>query len=369
MPGNSPPEPDDPVKVAWPSGIEPRTWKYITRRTVHEFIDDGAIDAAGALTFFAVLSVFPAALAIVSLIGVIGDGEKIVNRLLSLLDQIAPGAVVDVLRQPLNDIAGTSTASFTLIVGVVAALWSASTYVSAFSRALNRIYEVDEGRPYWKRKPLQLVVTVLIVALVVVVAGIVALSGPVARAIGDALSIGDTALTVWDIGKWPLLAAAVVVIIALLYATTPNVQQPRFRWLSLGALVAIVLLGAASGGFAFYVSNFASYNQTFGTLAGVVIFLIWVFLINLALLLGAEFNTELERGRQLQAGIHSERQLQLPPRDTTASTTAQHTADVDEQHGALLRRGKSLPPRTDTVIPRTRRALANLWQKVTRRLR
>lgn len=359
------PEPDDITKATWPTQIRRRTWLYIARRTLHEFLDDGGIDAAGALTFFAVLSIFPGALAIVSLIGVIGDGRDIVDRLLTLLDAIAPTAVVDILRQPLSDVAATSTAGWTLALGIATALWSASLYVSAFSRAVNRIYEVEEGRPFWKRKPLQVAVTLLIVCLVLVVAAVVAVSGPVARAIGDALSIGDTALHVWNTARWPVLALAVLVIIAVLYAATPNVKQPRFRWLSLGALLAIILLAAASGGFAFYVSNFGSYNQTFGALGGVIVFLIWVFLINLALLLGAEFNTELERGRQLQAGIRAENELQLPVRDTTASDTARRTAAVDVEHGELLRTGSPLPARTDTLLPRTWRAIRATWRKLT----
>jgi len=360
----TPPPPDDAAKVSWPTQIRKQTWVYVLRRTMHEFGQDGGIDAAAGLTFFAVLSVFPAALAIVSLIGVIGDGPATVDRLLSLLDQVAPGAVTETLRRPLDDIATTSAANLTFVIGVLAALWSASAYVSAFGRAMNRIYEVDEGRPYWKRKPAQLAVTALLITLVLLSAAIVVVSGPILRTIGEALGIGNTAVTVWDTAKWPVLTAAVIVIVAVLYATTPNIQQPRFRWLSLGAVLAIVLLAAASAGFAFYVANFSTYNQTFGTLAGVIIFLIWVFLVNVSLLLGAEFNTELERGRQLQAGIPAETQLQLPPRDTTSSDLTRHTAHIDEQHGILLRHGKPLPARTDTVIARARKTMQSLWTRI-----
>ncbi|MFD1714382.1 YihY/virulence factor BrkB family protein [Amnibacterium flavum] len=361
-------EPDDPTKASWPTQIQGRTWKYLARRSLHGFVRNGALDAAGALTFFAVLSIFPAALAIVSLLGVIADGEAIVNRLLSLLDEVAPGPVVEVLRQPLDDIATTSSASLALAIGVLTGLWSASGYVSAFSRAMNRIYEVDEGRPYWKRKPLQLLLTVIIAGLVLVIAAIVTLSGPVARTLGRLMGIEGTPLAVWDVVKWPVLAAAALLIIALLYAATPNVRQPRFRWLSLGALVALLLLGGASAGFAFYVANFASYNQTFGALGGVIVFLIWIFLINLALLLGAEFNTELERGRQLQAGMRSESRLLLPARDTTASDTSSRTAAVDVRNGTLLRNGEEIPDRSDTLVPRTRRKLLDAWHRLKRRL-
>ncbi|MBG0738015.1 YihY/virulence factor BrkB family protein [Paeniglutamicibacter antarcticus] len=363
MPTNPPP-PDDAAKASWPTQIHKQTWVYLLRRTIHEFGQDGGIDAAAGLTFFAVLSVFPAALAIVSLIGVIGDGPATVDRLLSLLNQVAPEAVTEVLRQPLDDMATASTASLTFVIGVLAALWSASAFVSAFGRAMNRIYEVDEGRPYWKRKPAQLAVTVLLVALVLLSATIVVVSGPILHAIGEALGIGNTAVSVWDVAKWPVLTAAVVVLVAVLYATTPNIQQPRFRWLSLGAIVAIVLLAAASAGFAYYVGNFSPYNQTFGTLAGVIIFLIWVFIVNMSLLLGAELNTELERGRELQAGIPAETQLQLPPRDTTSSDLRQRTAHIDEQHGTLLRRGQPLPARTDTLIARVRETVHSIWVRI-----
>lgn len=362
----TPPPPDDAAKASWPTQIRKQTWVYLMRRTVHEFGQDGGIDAAAGLTFFAVLSVFPASLAIVSLLGVFGDGPATVSRLLSLLDQVAPGAVTEILRQPLDDIATTSSASITFVIGVLAALWSASAFVSAFGRAMNRIYEVDEGRPYWKRKPAQLAVTVLLVALVLLGVIIVVVSGPILRTIGEALGIGINAIAVWDVAKWPILAAAIVVLVAVLYATTPNVQQPRFRWLSVGAILAIVLLAAASVGFAFYVANSSTYNRTFGTLAGVIIFLIWVFLVNVSLLLGAELNTELERGRQLQAGIPAETQLQLPPRDTTSSEFTQQTAHIDEQHGTLLRQGRPLPARTDTVVARARETLQSGWARIRR---
>lgn len=360
----TPPPPDDSAKASSPTKIRKQTWAYLLRRTVHEFSQDGGIDAAAGLTFFSVLSVFPAALAIVSFIGVVGDGPATVDRLLSILSQVAPGAVTDILRQPLDDIATTSTANLTFVIGVVAALWSASAFVSAFGRAMNRIYEVDEGRPYWKRKPAQLAVTVLLVTLVLLSATIVVVSGPILRTIGEALGVGNTAATVWDVAKWPMLTAVVVVLVAVLYATTPNIQQPRFRWLSLGAVLAIVLLALASGGFAFYVSNFGSYNQSFGAIGAVIIFLIWVFLVNVSLLLGAEFNAEVERGRQLQAGIPAETQLQLAARDTTSSELAQRTARIDEQRGVLLRHGEPLPARTDTVIARARESVKSFWARI-----
>ncbi|TQJ30747.1 YihY/virulence factor BrkB family protein [Microbacterium sp. SLBN-146] len=355
------------AKATRPTQIRPQTWSYVVRRTIQEFISDHCADAAAGLTFFAVLSFFPAGLAIVAVVGIVGDSERVLERLLSLVDQVAPTPVVETIRGPLTEIAGASGAGLTLIVAIATAVWSASLYVGAFGRALNRIYGITEGRPYWKRKPAQLALTILLIVLATIVVGVVALSGPVARGIGDLFDIGETALLVWDVAKWPLLAAAVIAMTAVLYKGTSNLQQPRFRWLGLGAILAIVLLGVASAGFAFYVSAFASYNRTFGALAGVVIFLLWLFLVNLALLFGAEFNAELERGRQLQAGIRAEKHLQLPPRDTTASERVARSTRVTEERGALLRRGEDLPPRDDTMFAKAVQLLRDLWQRMTRR--
>lgn len=297
----------------------------------------------------------------------IGDSESVLERLLALVDQVAPSAVAETVRGPLTDIAGTSGAGLTLVVAIATAVWSASLYVGAFGRALNRIYGITEGRPYWKRKPAQLALTVVLIVLATIVVGVVALSGPLARGIGDLLNIGDTALVVWDVAKWPVLAAAVIAMTTVLYKGTSNLRQPRFRWLGLGAALAIVLLGVASAGFAFYVSSFASYNRTFGALAGVVIFLLWLFLVNLALLLGAEFNAELQRGRQLQAGIRAEHRVQLPPRDTSASERMARSARVTEERGALLRRGEELPPRDDTMFAKVLQFVRDRWRRLTRR--
>ncbi len=365
MPESSPN--DLSARASRPTQIRAQTWSYVSRRTIQEFIQDGCVDAAAGLTFFAVLSVFPAGLAIVALVGVLGDSETVLDRLFALLSQVAPASVTDTLRGPLNDIAGSSTADTALIIGVATSVWSASIYVGAFGRAMNRIYGVREGRPYWMRKPAQLAVTVALMILALVVIAVVVFSGPVSRAIGDVFSIGDTALAAWDIVKWPLLAASVVAMVTVLYKGTSNLDQPRFRWLSLGAILAITALGLASFGLAIYVANFDSYNRTFGTLAGVVVFLIWLFIINLALLFGAEFNAELERGRQLQAGIQAETDLQLPPRDTTTSDKVIRSVQITQERGEMLRKGEDLPPRSDTVIKRTLRFVRRTWERLTHR--
>lgn len=356
----------DPDKPSTPVRINKQTWTYVFRRTIQEFVRDHCVDIAGSLTFFAVLSVFPAGLAIVAMIGILADSAAVLDRLLSLLDQVAPQAVTQTLRDPLIGLAGVSTAGWTFVVAVAAAVWSASLYVGAFGRALNRIHGVPEGRPYWKRKPAQLAVTIGLILLVLIVAVVVVLSGPVSRALGSAFGIGDTALAVWNIIKWPILAAAVVAMVTTLYKGTSNLQQPPLRWLVLGAVVAIAGAAITSTGLVLYVSNFASYNRTFGALTGVVVFLLWLFLINLAVLLGAEFNAELERGRQLQAGLEAENQLQLSLRETTISERTARSAAITEEHGALLRQGQVLPPREDALLRRAKRFVRTVLARLRR---
>ncbi|MDD9206583.1 YihY/virulence factor BrkB family protein, partial [Georgenia sp. 10Sc9-8] len=191
----------------------------------------------------------------------------------------------------------------------------ASNYVNAFSRATNGIYEVEEGRPFWKLRPAMYGLTALLLVLVAIALVILVVSGPVAQAVGDLVGLGSTAVTVWSIAKWPVLVLIVVLIIALLYYFTPNVQQPKFKWVSPGAIVAIVVAAIATVGFVFYVVNFGSYNATYGALAGVIIFLVWLWIMNVVLLFGAELDAEMERARQLQSGLPAEKEIQLPVRD------------------------------------------------------
>jgi len=219
----------------------------------------------------------------------------------------------------------------------VIALWSASGYVGAFARAMNRIYEIGEGRPFWKLRPLMLLITLVAIALVALVLLMLVVSGPLAQSIGDQIGLGEQAVQVWNIAKWPVMLLAVIVIVAILYYATPNVQQPKFRWVSVGAVVAIENWMVASAGFAFYVANFGSYNKTYGSLAGVVVGLVFLWLTNVALLLGAEIDSELERGRQLQAGIAAETELQLPARDTRNIEKAAEKEADDAARGRSIR--------------------------------
>lgn len=324
------PEPDDPRKPDEVSDITGRSWKYVLRKTVREFSSDQVPDLAAALTYYAVLAVFPALLAFVALVGLFGDAAKTVQTLLDLLAPLLPAAMLEAVREPIEQLAGSPLAGFAFVTGVVGALWSASGYVGAFSRAMNRIYQIQEGRPFWKLRPVTLAVTVLAVVVAVISAVIIAATGPIARELGELLGLGEGVVAVWNIARWPILALFAVLLVAVLYYATPNVRQPRFRWMSVGAAVALAVWAAASAGFAFYVANFAGYEATYGSIGGIIVFLLWVWISNIALLFGAELDAELERARQLQAGIAAEKVIQLPPRDTSRSdkTERQHREDV-----------------------------------------
>lgn len=332
------PEPDDPRKPDSPADLTTPSWRYVLKQSIGEFSRDQCTDLAAALTYYAVLSLFPALLVVVSLLGVIGQGQRTSDTLLDLIGDISPGAAAETLRQPIQQLVEAPSAGFALVVGLLAAVWSASGYVGAFGRAMNRIYEVDEGRPAVKLRLQQLMLTFASLIVVALVVLMLAVSGPVAEAVGGLLGAGDTAVSVWNIARWPVLLLLVILGVALLYHASPNVEQPRFRWLSVGAAIAIVVWVLASLGFGVYVANFGSYNKTFGALAGVIVFLLWLWITNLALLFGAELDAELERGRQLQAGIAAESDLQLPLRDTSAIEKTRASEHRTRMQGRKLRR-------------------------------
>jgi membrane protein len=324
------PDPDDPRKPDAPTDLDKRSWKGVLKRTVTEFKDDNCTDWAAALTYYGVLAVFPAAIALLSIIGLVGDPKKTTDQLLQIVDTLGPSSAADTFAGPIEQIASRpSAAGFALVIGLATALWSASGYVGAFGRAANAIYEVEEGRPFYKLRPLQLLVTLVCVILLAAVALALVVTGPVAKAIGDAIGLGDTFLTVWDIAKWPVMALVVSFIFSLLYFATPNVKQPKFKWFTIGGFVALVTWIVASAVFAFYVATFASYSKTYGSLAAVVIALVWLWISNLAVLFGAELNAELERGRELEAGMtEAEQTIQLPPRDTKKMSDADDRTEV-----------------------------------------
>jgi membrane protein len=332
------PHPDDDRKPDGPTDLKKRSWFYVLRKTMHEFTEDQCTDLAAALTYYAVLSIFPAMIALISVLGVLGQAPKAVKTVEDTLKPLLSPQTLKIVTDALDQVAQSQGAGVALIIGLLAALWSASGYVGAFGRAMNRIYEIDEGRPFWKLRPVMLLLTLIAVTLAAIALVMLIVSGPVAESIGNVIGLGSTAVTVWSIAKWPVLAAIVVVVVALLYYGTPNVQQPKFRWMSVGALVAIVVWVIASVGFAFYVGNFSSYNKTYGSLAGVIVTLLFLWITNLALLFGGELDAELERGRQLEAGIAAEEEIQLPARDTRNIEKAEKKRDKDAALGRKIRR-------------------------------
>ena len=331
------PAPDDSRKPDSPTDVTKPSWKYIAKKTLREFTKDQCPDLAAALTYYSVLSLFPALLALVSLLGIFGQAEKTTGALLEIVQGFAPGDTVESLRGPIEKLSSSPAAGFTLVIGILTALWSASGYVGAFARAMNRVYEIDEGRPFIKLRGTVLGVTIVNLLIVVVLAAMLVLTGPVAESVGNAIGLGGAFLAVWNILKWPVMVVLVVLAIAILYYATPNVKQPKFRWMSLGSFIALVIFLLASLAFGFYVANFSSYNETYGTIGGVIVALLWLWILNMSLLFGAEFDAEMERGRQLQAGIEAEETIQLPPRDTKKSDKLQEKEEEDIRHGRELR--------------------------------
>ena len=331
------PESEAVEKPEGPTDLKKPSVKYVLRKTLREFSEDQCTDQAAALTYYAVLAVFPAALALLSLLGVVGQATRAVDTVLEVLRPLVAADTLSTFEPVLRSMATSQGASFTLVIGLAGALWSASGYVGAFGRAMNRVYEIDEGRPFWKLRPLMILITLIAVTLSALVLVMLVVSGPVAEAIGNVIGLGSLAVTVWQFAKWPVLLVLVMLVVAMLYYATPNVKQPKFRWISVGAGIAIVIWVIASVAFAFYVANFGNYNKTYGSLAGVIVALLWLWITNLALLLGAEIDSELERGRELQAGIPAEKELQLPVRDTRNIKKARKKEKQDIEKGRAIR--------------------------------
>jgi YihY family inner membrane protein len=298
-----------------PTQLPLRSWWAAVKRTVREFRVDNLSDWAAALTYYAVLSIFPALLVLVSLIDLAGRGT--IDTLLQNLGQVAPGSVNQILKDAIGNLQQTrGSAGVLALVGLAVALWSASGYIAAFMRASNAIYDVPEGRPIWKTLPIRLGVTVVVMVLLAVSAVAVVATGGVADRLGKLLGIGLTAVNTWNLLKWPVLLLIVSFMFALLYWASPNARQ-GFRWVSPGGILAVVVWVLASVAFAIYVANFSSYNKTYGSLASVIIFLVWLWLSNTAILLGAELNAELERGRAIAGGHPEDREPYMELRDTS----------------------------------------------------
>jgi membrane protein len=297
-----------------PADLKTRSWWGVLKRTVREFRADNLTDWAAALTYYGILSIFPALLVLVSVLGLIG--ESATQPLLDNLATVAPGPAQEIVTSAIENLnQNQGAAGILLVVGLATALWSASSYVGAFMRASNAIYEVEEGRPFWKLRPVQIAVTLVMVILLAIGAVAVVVTGPLAEQVGNVIDVGDAAVTAWDIAKWPVLILIVSFMFSVLYWAAPNVKQPGFRWLTPGGVAAVILWIVASAAFALYVANFASYNETYGSLGGVIVFLVWLWISNIAVLLGAELNAEVERARELEAGVPEDRTIALEPRN------------------------------------------------------
>ncbi|TXS54221.1 YihY/virulence factor BrkB family protein [Streptomyces sp. t39] len=298
-----------------PTDLGKKSWGAVLKRTLKEFKRDELTDRAAGLTYYAILALFPALLVLISLLGI--AGESTTQTVLDNIQKLAPGAARDVLTNAVTQLQGSAgVGSVLAIVGLLGALWSASGYVAAFIRASNAVYDLPEGRPVWKVLPVRVGLTLLLLVLACATALIVVLTGGLARQLGTTLGVGDTALTVWSIAKWPVLVLLVALMLAILYWAAPNAKGRGFKFVTLGSLLALLIWLIASAGFALYVANFASYNKTYGTLAGVIIFLVWLWITNLAILLGLEFDAEMDRERAIVAGHPPREEPYVEPRDT-----------------------------------------------------
>lgn len=283
-----------------PTQIPPRSWPRILRRTLGEFQADNLTDRAAALTYYGVLSLFPGLILLVSVLGLLGTSTT--ERVQDTFTAVAPDQVGNILDSAIDQVPAGGPAGIAAILGLAGAFWSASGYVAAFMRASNAIYDVPEGRPIWKTLPIRLGITAAVGVMLLASALIVVFTGQLARRAGELLGLGSTAVTVWNIAKWPVLLVLVSLIFAVLYWASPNARHGGFRWVSPGGIVAVLSWLIASALFAFYVANFGSYNKTYGSLAAVVVFLVWLWVTNTAILFGAELDAELQRQRAIAAG-------------------------------------------------------------------
>ncbi len=293
---------------------------HSTRSTIKgtflEFSEDNMSDWAAALTYYGLLALFPALIAMVAIIGVVGNPASTTRTITEVITKIGPSSAAETFAGPIRSITSQrSTAGVLLVVGLLGSLYSASSYVGAFMRASNVIFETPEGRPFWKLRPMQVLLTLVMIVLLVLVALALALTGPIVSAVAAPLGVSGSAVSIWNIAKWPVLVLVVIFMFTALFYASPNVKLRGLRWVAPGVVFALVVWLVASAAFAFYLANFGSYNKTYGTLGGVVAVLVWMWITNSALLLGMELNAERERSQELREGVpRAERELQMDAR-------------------------------------------------------
>lgn len=321
------------------SKVKGKSWAYAFKRASQEFLNDGCTDMAAALTYFSVLSIFPGLLAVVSLLGVFGQGQETTAAILGFLKDYAPQEMLVLLEEPISQLTSSSQAGLALALGIIGALWTASGYTGGFGRALNRIYGVVEGRPIWKLRPLNLLITAIMSLIVVSMMLVFLSSQDVLLFIQRAFPLLDLSgfMGIWLWLRWPIMLALAVLFINVLYYATPNVKQPKLRFLSPGAGFALIMMGLAGAGFNFYVSRFGSYNATYGIIGAVIVMLLFLWIMNNVLLFGAQIDAEIQRVRELQAGIKAEQSIQLPPRDETMALKTQEKKDQLVAQGRQIR--------------------------------
>lgn len=318
-----------------------RPWAFAVRRIFRAFVADGCADIAASLAFYAILALLPASMVGFSILSVLGRDDETAQILLDVVRAVAPEEAADGVSAFLKELADLQMSGLLLVFGVLLSIWSVSRYVGVLARGMNRIYGVEEGRRLWVLIPIQLGIALVVIVCASFAALLVVGSESVAKALGSAFGLGEVTLLVWRIARWPLLVVLVIFVIAFLYYFTPNVRPPHFRWMSLGALVAILVLAIASAGFGLYIGNFADYDRVYGSFAGIIVFALWMWIANMALLVGVEFDAEAERIRELRDGVPAETQVQLPLRDASriAKVVRNDRADVAEARRIRQRAG------------------------------
>ena len=312
-------------------------WKYIFGRALREFTRDGGMDMAASLTYRTVFAMFPALLALVSTLGLFGQGEETTKLLLDTVQDVGSPEMAKVLEEPITSLTEGGGAGLFFVIGVLGAVWTSSNYVNAFSRSINTVYGVEEGRaPMFLRIQMYLITLALLFGSVICIL-LLLVSGDFASMIGSWIGLGAEAVTAWNILKWPVLILVAIVMIGLLYNFTPNVRRPQIRWVTLGATFALVTMALATAGFAWYLSNFANYNKTYGSIGGAIAGLMWIWIINCVLVLGAEVDVEAQRARQLTAGLIAEEQVLLPPRSVSGIKKKEKAYAKDVFEGRKLR--------------------------------
>jgi membrane protein len=317
-----------PARPDRPTDIPAPGWWAALRRAFRQFSHDDITDRAAALTYFGILAIFPGLLVLVSILGFLGKNTS--QKFLDNVSQIAPGGVRTFLQSVIEQVQGRQgAASIAAAVGLLLAIWSASGYVAAFMRATNAIYDIDEGRPIWRTAPVRLGITLATMLGLVITALMVVLTGSVARQVGRAIGVGNAGVTAWDIAKWPVLLIIVSMMLSLLYWASPNAKQDGPIWVTPGGVIAVIAWLVASGAFAVYVSFSGSYNKTYGSLATVIVFLVWLWITNIAILLGAEVNAELQHQRMITAGV---------PEDVEPFVELRDTRKLDDDEKARVER-------------------------------